>query len=209
MARGGLFSTTSGVVLSVIAMAAFNNYRRGTLDEWLAAKFLGRAAPAGPGQQLIGSGFGLGSTVSAAGEAVSGAVDTVTSTASGEYESWGGATLDKSAMASFKAMKKAAEADGVSLVPGSTLRSRAQQIALRIAHGCGGANIFNRNCRGNPPTAVPGDSNHEIGMAIDFQNCKTRDTKAYKWLAANAGRFGWKNLPSEPWHWSTGARAGS
>ena len=23
------------------------------------------------------------------------------------------------------------------------------------------------------------------------------------WLAANAGSFGFRNLPSEPWHWST------
>ena len=26
---------------------------------------------------------------------------------------------------------------------------------------------------------------------------------AFVWLAANAGRFGFSNLPSEPWHWST------
>lgn len=26
------------------------------------------------------------------------------------------------------------------------------------------------------------------------------------WLHANAGRFGFVNLPSEPWHWSVDGR---
>ena len=44
---------------------------------------------------------------------------------------------------------------------------------------------------------------HERGLAIDFANCRTHDTRAFRWLDANAARFGFKNLPSEPWHWST------
>ena len=26
-------------------------------------------------------------------------------------------------------------------------------------------------------------------------------TAAYRWLTANAGRFGFHNYPFEPWHW--------
>ena len=31
----------------------------------------------------------------------------------------------------------------------------------------------------------------------------TRSSSGFQWLRANAGRFGFRNLPSEPWHWST------
>ena len=31
----------------------------------------------------------------------------------------------------------------------------------------------------------------------------SRSSSAFQWLAANASRFGFYNLPSEPWHWST------
>jgi D-alanyl-D-alanine carboxypeptidase len=30
-----------------------------------------------------------------------------------------------------------------------------------------------------------------------------RNSPCFVWLAANAGTYGLKNLPSEPWHWST------
>jgi peptidoglycan hydrolase CwlO-like protein len=58
----------------------------------------------------------------------------------------------------------------------------------------------------SPPTARPGFSMHEQGLAVDFQSngsfINTRSNPAFAWLAANAGRFGFTNLPSEPWHWS-------
>lgn len=59
-------------------------------------------------------------------------------------------------------------------------------------------------------TAKPGTSNHGWGVAIDA--CEGADefgTPEYKWLKANAEKFGWKhpdwaepdgNRP-EPWHW--------
>jgi peptidoglycan hydrolase CwlO-like protein len=58
----------------------------------------------------------------------------------------------------------------------------------------------------SPPTARPGYSMHEQGLAVDFQAngsfINSRSNPAFGWLAANAGRFGFTNLPSEPWHWS-------
>jgi LAS superfamily LD-carboxypeptidase LdcB len=59
----------------------------------------------------------------------------------------------------------------------------------------------------SPPTAIPGRSKHEQGLAIDFSHngraIQTRSSPAFQWLAANAGSYGFRNLPSEPWHWST------
>lgn len=62
----------------------------------------------------------------------------------------------------------------------------------------------------NPPTAQPGRSMHEQGLAIDFTwngaLILSRDSPAFAWLAANANRYGLFNLPSEPWHWSVNGR---
>lgn len=114
----------------------------------------------------------------------------------------GGMTVNASAAQAFLDMKKAAAADGVTLTGGG-YRSYESQVSLRIAHGCGGANLFNRGCKGKPPTARPGRSMHEVGLAVDFDNCSYRSGPVYNWLAANAKRFGIYNLPDEAWHWST------
>lgn len=95
-------------------------------------------------------------------------------------------------------MISAAAADGVTLT-GSGYRDPARQIALREEH-CGSSyyaiyQMPSSQCR--PPTARPGSSQHEVGLAIDFQQY------SFSWLSANASRFGFYNLPSESWHWST------
>lgn len=60
----------------------------------------------------------------------------------------------------------------------------------------------------SPPTARPGESMHERGLAIDF-SCAgvlitNRDNSCYRWLADNADSYGLYELASqqEPWHWS-------
>lgn len=198
-------NSVAGLILLVIAVAAFNNYQRGTLRQWLEAKFLNAAAPAAEGQALVtldtpGAAAAAGA-IGAAGAAAAAGADGL------DLVTVGGITLARSAAASYAAMAAAARADGVPL-SGSGYRSNARQVALRGINGCKGRE-YDRSCRGNPPTAIPGSSLHEKGLAIDFNNAKTRDTAVYRWLAANAERYGWKNLPSEPWHWSTGPRAGS
>lgn len=100
-----------------------------------------------------------------------------------------------------------AKSEGVNLTGGS-YRSHASQIQLRIAH-CGSSQyaiweMRSSSCR--PPTAVPGRSQHELGLAIDFSNCSSRSSACHQWLKNNAGAFGLINLPSEPWHWSTTGR---
>ncbi len=107
----------------------------------------------------------------------------------------------------LQAMLAAAYADGVPL-GGWGHRSHERQIALRAAH-CGPApeDIYLKPAGAcSPPTAQPGQSLHERGLAIDFHlagaGITTRDSPGYQWLAANAANYGFFNLPSEPWHWS-------
>lgn len=100
-------------------------------------------------------------------------------------------------------MLAAASADGVTLT-GSGWRSPERQIELRRQH-CGTSHYAiyqapSSSC--SPPTAIPGTSRHERGLAIDFANCSSRSSACYRWLAGNAAAFGVLNLPSEPWHWS-------
>ncbi len=102
-------------------------------------------------------------------------------------------------------------ADGVNLAGGG-YRSPEAQIAVR-RNNCGTSNyaIYEMpasQCR--PPTARPGRSMHEQGLAIDF-TCsgtliRSRSGPCWNWLVANAARYGLQNLPSEPWHWSTNGR---
>lgn len=101
----------------------------------------------------------------------------------------------------------AAKRDDLTLTGGG-FRTAEAQISLRISH-CGPTqyDIFEKpSDQCSPPTARPGRSNHEKGLAIDFSNCSTRSTKCYQWLSKNAARFGLYNLPSEPWHWSVDGR---
>ncbi len=101
------------------------------------------------------------------------------------------------------ALERLCAKPGANILTGSGWRDNKTQIQLRIDHGCPGALIMDRNCKGNPLTAVPGRSQHEKGLAIDFRNCSYRSTPCFKWLSANAASEGFFNLPQEPWHWST------
>ena len=116
----------------------------------------------------------------------------------------GGITVNCAIKGSLTNLLNAARASGLSL-SGGGYRDPSSQIALRRAH-CGTSyyaiyQMPSSQCR--PPTAPPGRSQHEIGLAIDFSNCSSRGSACYQWLAANASSFGFYNLPSEPWHWST------
>ncbi|MDE0874168.1 MAG: D-alanyl-D-alanine carboxypeptidase family protein [Acidimicrobiales bacterium] len=108
------------------------------------------------------------------------------------------------------ALLKASSRDGIRL-GGGGYRSSTSQIALRRAH-CGTSNwaVYSKpsyQCR--PPTARPGASMHERGLAVDFtQNGRAlwSNTSGYRWLKRNAAKYGFRNLPSEPWHWSVNGR---
>ncbi len=108
-----------------------------------------------------------------------------------------------------ESMLAAAAGDGI-VLSGTGYRDSSAQIQLRMQH-CGTSQyaIYQMpadEC--SPPTARPGASKHEQGLAIDFSwngsIIESRSSPAFQWLAANAGSFGFANLPSEPWHWSMG-----
>jgi septal ring factor EnvC (AmiA/AmiB activator) len=119
----------------------------------------------------------------------------------------GGITVASSIAGQLQSLLSAAQADGISL-GGSGYRDSSSQVALRQAH-CGSSSydiyqMSPSDC--SPPTARPGSSMHEQGLAIDFTSggsLLTRGSPAFAWLSANASRYGFFNLPSEPWHWST------
>lgn len=112
--------------------------------------------------------------------------------------------VDQSIKSSVEALLQAAHKAGLTMC-GWGWRSSQQQIALRIKN-CGGNSHYNiyqkpaSQC--NPPTAIPGKSMHERGLAIDFQGVSAGSAR-FNWLKANAAKFGLYNLPSEAWHWST------
>jgi hypothetical protein len=115
-----------------------------------------------------------------------------------------GITVHSSIAGHVAELVAAAEADGLTLT-GTGYRSNRQQIELRRAH-CGTTHyaIYEAppsSC--SPPTARPGTSMHERGLAIDFDRCATRSSACWQWLSSHADAFGFYNLPSEPWHWST------
>lgn len=119
----------------------------------------------------------------------------------------GGIVVNRTIGTNLQGLLAAASADGLNL-RGSGWRDPARQIALR-KQNCGLSNysVYRKSpslCK--PPTARPGTSNHEKGLAVDFRNCSTRRTTCYKWLNANASKYGLRNLPSEPWHWSVNGR---
>lgn len=115
-------------------------------------------------------------------------------TASGRF------TCSPTIASNLTAMVNAAAAQGVKLY-GSCWRSNARQKELRVINGCPDVMTSPASsCR--VPTAIPGTSQHEVGLAIDFEDCDY-GTPVHNWLKANAARYGFQQLPSESWHWST------
>jgi len=100
-------------------------------------------------------------------------------------------------------MIRDARNDGVSLT-GYGWRSPERTAELRVINGC--PDVYESSpssCR--IPTARPSQSMHERGLAIDFQSC-WRGSGCFVWLSNNAANYGFFNLPSESWHWSTNGR---
>ncbi len=107
----------------------------------------------------------------------------------------------------FRGLLSAMSAKGF-VLGGGGYRNPQSQINLRRKN-CGTSQyaIWQKpasRCR--PPTAPPGRSAHERGLAIDLtyngRALRSRSSKVYKTLTKIAPKFGFKNLPSEPWHWS-------
>lgn len=117
------------------------------------------------------------------------------------------------AAAAWRDLRSAAAADGVTLNIVSAFRSldrQAEIVREKLASGLSFEAIFSAS-------APPGYSEHHTGRAVDVGTTGVRalevefeDTPAFRWLAANAGKFGFVlSFPRdnahgyvyEPWHW--------
>jgi D-alanyl-D-alanine carboxypeptidase len=107
----------------------------------------------------------------------------------GKYQvSRAGLQLRRDAADALGEMAEAARADVVTLVASSAYRSRRYQVTVyqRIVAEMGQEAADRESSR-------PGYSQHQTGLAVDFGSISDEfaDTKAGRWLAANAARYGW------------------
>lgn len=181
-------------------------------------RYAGRIADATSAVDTLtaSSGVAAASTCPGSGGAVTidtpgGPVDVVNVNAPG------GGTIDVSAALAphLDALLQAAARDGIRL-GGGGFRDPSEQIAVR-RNNCGTSHFAiylmpSSGCR--PPTARPGSSQHERGLAIDFsfeggticfprRSADCAGNAAFEWLKTHAAEYGLYNLPSEAWHWST------
>jgi peptidoglycan hydrolase CwlO-like protein len=160
-----------------------------------AAELARKAAAAAPPPSGGGGGGGGGSLNPSLGTA--------------SCPNGGSITVARSIVGSLQSMMNAAAGSGVYLCGGG-YRSSQDQIETR-RRNCGDSyyDIYEKpSSQCSPPTAPPGSSMHERGLAVDF-TCNgggvigSRSSPCFQWLSANASSYGFYNLPSEPWHWST------
>jgi D-alanyl-D-alanine carboxypeptidase/Transglycosylase-like domain len=118
-----------------------------------------------------------------------------------------GITVNTQIAPQVQQLVQAARHSGYQLT-GTGYRSTQRQIELR-RQNCGTSHyaIYEMpSSQCTPPTARPGNSKHELGLAIDF-SCngaliRNRATACHQWLADHAATYGLHPLASEPWHWS-------
>ena len=114
-----------------------------------------------------------------------------------------GALLRCDAATALNTLDAAYLADvGTDLLIVSSYRSFADQVAVKAARG--------------GLASTPGFSNHGRGLAVDFGDFGAVgqfSAPGYRWMKANAERFGWHHPavmdpggsgPHEPWHWEFG-----
>jgi hypothetical protein len=123
----------------------------------------------------------------------------------------GHAVVNSRVSGAVQAMVRDMRAAGLSPSAFSSYRSMSHQ-----QDNCDG----NARCRGgnHQLLAQPGWSNHQMGLAIDFQMPHTKapeehpgatcaapasspNNAVWKWLHAHAGHYGLKQYKGEAWHW--------
>lgn len=159
-----------------------------------------------PAAEAGGSSGGSSSGGSSSGGSSSRAPASIVG--SGSIVSVNGIRVSSQIADELRALLDAAGADGHSFAGGG-YRDPSSQVALRRSN-CGSSDyaVYSMPAsQCSPPTARPGASMHEQGLAVDFTYdgslITSRSNPGFVWLAANASRFGFYNLPAEPWHWST------
>jgi peptidoglycan hydrolase-like protein with peptidoglycan-binding domain len=104
-----------------------------------------------------------------------------------------GKFLRSDAAARFNAMKAEAARAGINLSVNSGFRTMEEQRYLYNLYLQGRGNL----------AARPGYSNHQGGLSADINVPGGYNGATYRWLRANAGRYGFVNdVGGEPWHWT-------
>jgi len=94
----------------------------------------------------------------------------------------------------FSRMAEAAAKSKIRLTINSGFRTLARQ---QYFWNC----YVTKKCNNGNLAAHPGTSNHGTGIALDL-NAGSTSSANYRWLAANASKFGFRRtVPTEPWHW--------
>lgn len=200
--KGAFFSALAGLLLALCSYVILNTINPKLVDQNINVQALSIGIPeedtdTSPMTQSIGAPTSGASGVCSAG------LTTVTVGKSSfpVCSNYKGIPIANN----LKNMLTAAYAAGITL-QGGGWRSSAAQTQLRKEHCNGDTSNPKTVC--HPPTATVGHSNHESGLAFDFtcdgpnNSIQARDNKCYIWLNSNAAGYGFKNLPSEPWHWS-------
>ena len=111
----------------------------------------------------------------------------------------GGAVVNSRVSAAWLALAKASKSAGITLTSNSS---------FRLADSCEGSGD-GTSC------AKPGQSPHQLGVAIDFAQMSAKGTStsscsgrakepgnpAWDWLYRNAQKYGFKQYSYESWHW--------
>ncbi len=127
--------------------------------------------------------------------------------------------LDSRIVKYFEDMCKAAADDGITLISVSAYRSISYQSGLydRRVERCqneDGLSLEAAKKKAATIVAVPGTSEHHLGLAIDINSVETsfENTKAFRWLQEHAEEYGFilrypkekQNITKiiyEPWHY--------
>ncbi|MEQ8975841.1 MAG: D-alanyl-D-alanine carboxypeptidase family protein [Coleofasciculus sp. C1-SOL-03] len=124
--------------------------------------------------------------------------------------------LREAAAKKFKAMRAAAQADGIVLVAISGYRTQQQQQHLFFDIKAQRGQVATQRAEVSAP---PGYSEHHTGYAVDIGDGRTpatnlntnfENTAAFKWLEKNAAYYSFElsfpkgnpqGVSYEPWHW--------
>lgn len=118
-------------------------------------------------------------------------------------------SLEKKTAEAWKKLVAAARKDGIPH-PRLTVKSGFRSVKRQERLWANALKKYGSAEKARKWVARPGKSSHQTGRAIDFNMgvsnssklvAQQKRTKAFKWLQANANKFGFYNYRAEPWHW--------
>ena len=123
-----------------------------------------------------------------------------------------GAQVNKAIYLQTSLMLSDAKLAGIKLSVSSSYRTCQQQMELRKVNceTIKAEEIFTKpaeQCK--TPTEIPGQSLHNQGLALDLaceDNPNFQESSCYSWMQQNAIKYGFKQHPSEAWHWSASGK---